>query len=57
VFTRIDVQPVLVMLLNNLFSAFKMPESEENQYLMKCVMRVIMFVGPEVRKQIPATSA
>ncbi len=45
------------MLLNNLFSAFKMPESEENQYLMKCVMRVIMFVGPEVRKQIPATSA
>ena len=28
-------------LMNNLFNALKFDESEENQYIMKCIMRVI----------------
>lgn len=36
-----DIAPVFSMLMNNLFSAFKLPESEENQYVMKCIMRVL----------------
>ena len=28
-------------LINNLFNALKLPESEENQYIIKCIMRVI----------------
>ena len=35
-------------LLTNLFGAFQKPESGENEYLMKAVMRVITFVGPQV---------
>jgi len=37
-------------MFENLFLAFQKPESGENEYLMKCVMRVITFVGQEVRK-------
>ncbi|KMT06992.1 hypothetical protein BVRB_6g153240 [Beta vulgaris subsp. vulgaris] len=36
-----DIAPYLSMLLNNLFNAMKFPDSEENQYLMKCIMRVL----------------
>ncbi|KAL2904063.1 Exportin-2 [Bienertia sinuspersici] len=36
-----DIAPYLPVLLNNLFSALKFPESEENQYVMKCIMRVL----------------
>lgn len=36
-----DIGPFLVPLLNNLFGALNNPESEENQYVMKCVMRVV----------------
>ncbi|KAK9742855.1 hypothetical protein RND81_03G200800 [Saponaria officinalis] len=35
-----DIAPFLPSLLNNLFNALKFPESEENQYIMKCIMRV-----------------
>ena len=31
-------------LLQNLFGGFKLPESAENEYLMKAVMRVIGWV-------------
>jgi hypothetical protein len=51
VFSPEEVQPVLLPLLTNLFAAFSKPESEENPYLMKCVMRVIVFAGPQV--QVP----
>ncbi|KAK9829548.1 hypothetical protein WJX72_006417 [[Myrmecia] bisecta] len=47
-FTVADLNPVLGALLEKLFGAFKMPESNENEYLMKCVMRVISFVGPQI---------
>ncbi|KAM7274872.1 hypothetical protein ACFE04_016738 [Oxalis oulophora] len=36
-----DMSPYLLVLMNNLFNAFKFPESEENQYVMKCLMRVL----------------
>lgn len=48
VFSPEEVQPVLLPLLTNLFAAFSKPESEENPYVMKCVMRVIVFTGPQV---------
>ncbi|KAJ8900448.1 hypothetical protein K2173_025225 [Erythroxylum novogranatense] len=36
-----DITPFLQVLMNNLFNALKFPESEENQYIMKCIMRVL----------------
>ena len=42
------LQAHLMPLLTNLFGALRKPESEENEYLMKAVTRVITFVGPEV---------
>lgn len=35
-------------LLGSLFAGFELPESNENEYLMKAVMRVIGFVGPAI---------
>ncbi len=35
-------------LLERLFAGFKLPDSSENEYLMRCVMRVIGFVGPAI---------
>lgn len=40
-----DLAPLLQPLLEKLFAAFKLPESGENEYLMRAVMRVIAFVG------------
>lgn len=40
-----DLAPLLQPLLEKLFAAFKFPESGENEYLMRAVMRVIAFVG------------
>lgn len=36
-----DIAPFFGELMTNLFNAFKFPESEENQYIMKCIMRVL----------------
>ncbi|KAK3194607.1 hypothetical protein Dsin_025917 [Dipteronia sinensis] len=36
-----DITPYLPVLMTNLFNAMKFPESEENQYLMKCIMRIL----------------
>ena len=47
-FAMAALAPLLQQLLERLFAAFAMPESAENEYLMRCVMRVISFVGPEV---------
>ena len=47
-FTPADLQAHLSPMFKNLFLAFHKPESGENEYLMKCVMRVITFVGVEV---------
>jgi exportin-2 (importin alpha re-exporter) len=40
-----ELAPVLQPLLEKLFAAFKLPESGENEYVMRAVMRVIAFVG------------
>ena len=50
-FAVADLQAQLEPLLNGLFGAFKKPESGENEYVMKCVMRLITFVGPKVRSR------
>ena len=47
-FTPADLQSHLSPMFENLFLAFQKPESGENEYLMKCVMRMITFVGQEV---------
>ncbi|EOA39589.1 hypothetical protein CARUB_v10008209mg [Capsella rubella] len=36
-----DISPFLSQLMKNLFEALKFQDSEENQYLMKCIMRVL----------------
>lgn len=43
-----DVAAHLQPLLGNLFGAFEKADSAENEYLMKAVMRVISFVGPQI---------
>lgn len=48
-FSVAELLPVLQSLLENLFAAFSITDSAENEYVMKCVMRVISFVGPQVR--------
>ncbi|KAI3416776.1 Importin N-terminal domain-containing protein [Psidium guajava] len=40
-YTSADISPFLVAMMNNLFTALRFPESEENPYIMKCVMRVL----------------
>ncbi|KAF1863775.1 hypothetical protein Lal_00030879 [Lupinus albus] len=40
-YTSEDITPIFPMLMNNLFNSLKFPESEENQYVMKCIMRVL----------------
>ncbi len=51
-----DLAPVLEPLLQALFSAFLKPDSAENEYVMRCIMRVIDFVGPEVSSMITTRS-
>jgi exportin-2 (importin alpha re-exporter) len=40
-YSSADISPIFTMLMNNLFSALKLPKSGENQYVMKCIMRVL----------------
>ncbi|PIN24553.1 Nuclear export receptor CSE1/CAS (importin beta superfamily) [Handroanthus impetiginosus] len=40
-YSAADVGPFLLALMTNLFNALQKPESEENQYVMKCIMRVL----------------
>ncbi|KAL4452248.1 hypothetical protein ABPG75_007910 [Micractinium tetrahymenae] len=49
-----DLAPLLQPLLEKLFAAFKFPESGENEYLMRAVMRVIAFVGKSIAPVAPA---
>ncbi|GIL79702.1 hypothetical protein Vretimale_12351 [Volvox reticuliferus] len=47
-FTPQDLGNHLQPLLERLFAGFKLPDSSENEYLMKAIMRVIVFVGPAI---------
>ncbi|KAI3681877.1 hypothetical protein L6452_36682 [Arctium lappa] len=40
-YTSLDIGPILPVLMTNLFGALEKPESEENQYIMRCIMRVL----------------
>ncbi|GJS17472.1 exportin-2 [Tanacetum coccineum] len=49
-YTALDVGSILLALMTNLFGALKKPEAEDNQYIMRCIMRVlqIAYISPEV---------
>ena len=55
-FAAQDLTPFLQSLLENLFGVFALPDSTENEYAMKCVMRVISFVGPQVSSMSAETA-
>lgn len=40
-YTSADINPFVQPLMTNLFNALKLPESQENPYVMKCIMRVV----------------
>jgi exportin-2 (importin alpha re-exporter) len=40
-YTSADINRFLQPLMTNLFNALKLPESQENPYVMKCIMRVV----------------
>ncbi|KAL5989404.1 hypothetical protein ACLOJK_010294 [Asimina triloba] len=49
-YTPQDINPLVPILMINLFNALKLPESQENSYVMKCIMRVlgVADIGGEV---------
>ncbi|KAK8954305.1 Exportin-2 [Platanthera zijinensis] len=48
-----DINPYLATLFKNLFEALQLPDSKENHYIMKCIMRVLgaADVSGDVAKQ------
>ncbi|KAE8662454.1 Exportin-2 [Hibiscus syriacus] len=49
-YTSADITPFVPVLMNNLFNSLKFPESEENQYIMKCILRVL--AASEISREI-----
>jgi len=47
-FVPADVAQHLNQLLQLLFAALGKPDSTENEYLIRAVMRVVAFVGPQI---------
>lgn len=47
-FSPAELSPLLQPLLERLFAALRLPESQENEYVMKAVMRLTVFVGPSI---------
>jgi len=43
-FSSSDITPFVQSLITNLFKVFQFPESQENHYVMKCVMRLLSVV-------------
>lgn len=52
-FKAADINPFAQQLLEALFAAFKHPDSGENEYLMKAVMRLISFMGSGIAPVAP----
>lgn len=48
VFSPAELSPYLQSLLENLFAALQLPESSENEYVMRAVMRLVAFVGAAI---------
>ena len=44
-YTSADINPFLQPLMANLFNALKLPESQENPYVMKCILRVVGLIN------------
>ncbi|XP_020254301.1 LOW QUALITY PROTEIN: exportin-2 [Asparagus officinalis] len=40
-YSSADIDPYVLMLITNLAGALKFPESQENPYVMKCIMRIL----------------
>lgn len=53
-FTAAELAPHLQPLLARLFGALALPESGENEYVMRAVMQVVRFVGPDIAPVAPA---
>ncbi|KAI4303422.1 hypothetical protein MLD38_039056 [Melastoma candidum] len=53
-YNSLDIAPVLPAMMTNLFAALAISESEENQYVMKCIMRVLGLA--DITPQIAAPS-
>ena len=51
------LRPQLEPLLSALFAAFELPDSSENEYLMRCVARVLAAAGPDVGPFAPQALA
>lgn len=49
VFSSSQLGPYLQPLLENLFAALKLPDSGENEYVMRAIMRLLVFVGPQIK--------
>jgi exportin-2 (importin alpha re-exporter) len=47
-FTSDQLGPYLQLLLERLFAALRLPESGENEYVMRAVMRLVTFVGTAI---------
>lgn len=48
-----EVLPLAQGILQGLFNAFQQPDSAENEYLMRAVMRLISFLGPQIAPVAP----
>jgi exportin-2 (importin alpha re-exporter) len=48
-----EVLPLAQGILQGLFTAFQQPDSAENEYLMRAVMRLISFLGPQIAPVAP----
>jgi len=52
-FEAADIAPILQPMLSSLFAAFRHPDSSENEFLMKAVMRVVGSAGSEIAPLLP----
>lgn len=53
-FTPAELGPFLQPLLERLFGALALPDSSENEYVMRAVMRLVVFVGPAIAPVVSA---
>ena len=56
-FSSADLLPLREALLGGLFTALTLPESGENDYVMKALMRLLSVLGPEARVFAPQCAA
>lgn len=47
------VSPHATQLLEAMFAAFRHADSGENEYVMKAIMRLIMYLGPAISPVVP----